>query len=403
MLYDTQDIATSISEIRNCVKEVLDRIDSHSVFVTHNKFNFVTKMQSLYNMKFASKLSSTLYEIFLNGAIESELISPGGFELFFKILVTNDELPNQVITRKPLIEDIDWMLDKFLYGFESKYIKSLILQSLNLAGFGGHIVIERSNSMSNSIELISGYTFNLEPSFKIENNVKIEKPYVACIDGFVESVSEIHQLLSGAHETQSSVLLFVRGLTDDVLNTLKVNYTRKTLKVIPIVVKFDLEGVNQLVDVATVCNTDITSTVKGDLITSITLEKLKQIDVCRFTSNKLIIQNSSSKHRVATHLSNLRLRREQQAVDDLSELLDKRIKTLFSSHVVVRLVDDVNFILNSQMIDYSLRAYSSILRSGVTQLNNEQELAATVIATIRTHKSIENQIHSIGVILLPDS
>lgn len=395
------EISQALLDIKAHLINLNSKLNNHAIIKKDNDFVFITKMQSLYNLKFDSKLHSILYETLLKGAIESELISPGGFELFFELFTTNqfdDVNESSYNLTNPKIDDIDWLINKYLPKLNHNSLGAMILDSLKLAGFGGHIVIEKSKSPKPSIELVKGYVFNLSPAFRLPKAIKYDNSYVVCIDGYVESVSEIHHLLQQANESKSTIILFARGLADDVIQTLKINHVRGTLNVIPVIVPFDLEGVNQLVDIAIVCNTDVVSTIKGDLISSLQLENLSTVDSCMITTGKIIFQDRQSVKNVAIHLLNLRKKRET-VIEDVALILDKRIKSLFSSQVIIRLLDDVDYVVNSQIIDYCLRAYSSLLRMGLTNFNGNKELTATVIGSTKTFISYRSQLLSLGAVV----
>src|SRR5574343_71568 len=122
-------------------------------------------------------------------------------------------------------------------------------RAIELAGFCGRIIVERALNEP-SIERCSGYSFNVRPAIDVTGKFKLAR--IACIDGYIESVSELHYMLEQASETKEPCIMFARGMADDVKHTLKVNFDRASLKVVPIVVPFDLDGINTLNDLSIV-------------------------------------------------------------------------------------------------------------------------------------------------------
>ena len=99
-----------------------------------------------------------------------------------------------------------------------------------------------------------------------DDNLFLRDARIACIDGYVESVSELHLLLEELSEAKVPCFLFVRGMSEDVLHTIKTNNDRKTLMVFPYIVPFDLDSVNTIVDIAVSAGTDVLSNLKSDKI-----------------------------------------------------------------------------------------------------------------------------------------
>src|SRR5690606_22334012 len=131
-----------------------------------------------------------------------------------------------------------------------------------------------------------------------------------------------------------------RGVSEDVKHTLKVNYDRGSLRVVPIGVRFDLDGMNTLVDLATVSGCDLTSSLKGDLISTIKFNELPRVEQVTLFKGRTVVTDSRSRMLVKNHVANLRKRRDEEKIDDVARLLDKRIKSLSPNHVIVRLPDD---------------------------------------------------------------
>jgi len=175
----------------------------------------------------------------------------------------------------------------------------------------------------------------------------------------------VHRLLTEASETRDWVVVFVRGLADDVKQTLKVNHDRGTLNVVPVVVDFDLAGLNTLNDIAMVTGCSLVSSNMGDLISSVRLDSLPLVERLIVQDKRIVIRNASASGRVRAHLADLRRRRSEASLDDLGQLLDRRIRSLTSNHVILRLPNDRSFVVASQAVDYALRGLRSSVDHGV--------------------------------------
>lgn len=251
----------------------------------------------------------------------------------------------------------------------------MVDEALQLAGFAGRIIVEKTTATVPSVELVRGYTFELQQILPVD--VSFNNPRITCIDGYIEQVAEIHHLLEGAAAAKEPCVLFVRGVSDEVKHTLKVNYDRGSLRIVPISVRFDLEGMNTLVDLSIVSGCNLISSLKGDLISNIKFEELPYVDQVTVFKGRVVMTGSKTSARVSSHVHQLRSRRSEEKIDDVGRLLDKRIRSLTPNHVVVRLLDDKDFITSSQAIDYALRAAKTAVDHG---LDEAGRLVATELA-----------------------
>tara|TARA_Y100000310_G_C20695651_1_gene825491 strand:- start:1305 stop:2771 length:1467 start_codon:yes stop_codon:yes gene_type:complete len=231
---------------------------------------------------------------------------------------------------------------------------ALALTAAELAGPNGQIFVDEKCNTATHVELKAGYNFDcsIVPTFAAATNIQAwEYSHVKCIviDGIIESVSEIHHLLEALNKTQVPAALFTRGFSQEVLATLSTNALRGTLNVVPIIVGYTAEHVNMLKDIAVACNTDVVSSLKGELISSIDIESMPTIDKVKAACGYVIISHRSSEYAVRLHMKNLR--EQKQGIEDSQQyvgiktekakLLDKRIKALSSNCANIGLGPDL--------------------------------------------------------------
>jgi chaperonin GroEL (HSP60 family) len=224
-------------------------------------------------------------------------------------------------------------------------------------------------------------------------------PKVIVFDGYIENVSEIHHLLEKSFEAKEQVLLFHRGISADVLNTLVQNWKRGTLRIIPIQVPFDLEGINQINDIAIVCKSDLISSLKGDLLTSVKYECLSNIDQAITSNNAITILNETSSLDVKLHRNNL-YKKRLESHEDVQKYIDVRIKSLSPGLVTCYIPDQFDFFQKKQNIDRVLRAYRCLLNHGTIIINNDKLLTTTAISILKYVPIIETSLKSLGAIVV---
>lgn len=372
-----------------------------------------TRLQAIFNTKFDDPIERSIHEIIVGHATAAERLGPGGFDscieklleklerhrLGDKFNATNVNLSDILGAGAavPSRSDVAWALEEHLTSASTR-TRSMLLQALELAGFAGRIIVEKARAKP-SVELVRGYTFEQSPAWPV--SVRFERPRVVCLDGFIESVSELHHFLEGAAESKEPVVVFVRGMSDDVKNTLKVNYDRGSLRVMPVIVKFDIEGINAINDIAVASGADLVSSNKGDVFTNVRLSDAPRVEEVIVYPSKVSITNTSSRRAVSAHVEFLRKKRLDEKVDDVAQLFDMRIKALSPNHVVVRLQDDKDYVSAAQSIDYALRAVRALVDHGSIVVNGKRVLTTTALASDVHSNRCFSTLTSLGAMVRP--
>jgi hypothetical protein len=353
-----------------------------------------TRMQALFGCRFSIGSDRLVHEVIMTHALKAEKLGPGGFgrciELLLEKLVAREGGYHTAHgtdkswgtgwaePRVAATGDLDLVMAT--YGkLASHRTLAMLHEAVSLAGFAGRIIVEKTSAVMPSVELVRGYTFELQQLLPID--VSFTHPRAFCIDGYVEDVAEIHHLLEAAAGAKEPCVLFVRGMSDDVKHTLQVNYDRGSLRMVPVEVRYDLDGMNTLVDLSIIMGCDLVSSLKGDLISSIKFHEAPYVEQIISYKGRVVVTNSVTHPRVAAHVAELRQRRADEQIEDKGRLLDSRIKSLSPNHVVIRLPNDRDFVTSSQAIDHVLRAIKSMVDHGVLR---DGRLVATELAA-RVH------------------
>lgn len=354
------DVKRVVSDVLSGAKIAVDNALSDSG--TGPRVN--ARLQAMFKTRHRDLLASAVHQTILTHAVSAERTGPGCLATFMDALGERvvDKAEGVVLGRHATRDDIWRAVDRCCQPARP-FVREMVREALTLAGFGGRVIVEKTPSMTPSVELVRGYTFEVRLGFPIDFSVA--NPRIACVDGFVESVSEVHHLLEAASASREPCVFFARGLTDDVIHTLRVNHDRGTLRVFPAIVPFDLDGMNTLVDIAVVSGSDVVSSLKGELISSIDFHQLPTVErVTSFRGNTVIVESRTAQT-VRTHVARLRSRRADERVDEVGRLLDRRIRSLSPNHVVIRLPEGRDFVVNSQAVDLSLRTVRSCVERGM--------------------------------------
>ena len=357
----SKDVDESKRKVFKEVKSFIEMFDKRSIFYNIDKLSLKDDCQN------------SILQMMKSFAHKCESVSPGSLETFFSFLLEENNFKEKINVPSPLRKNNVSLL---LESFSNSFVSSLVLDCLKLSGLEGKIILSKETCEDEClIEASSGCFFSkLVPAFKIDHQ-KYFDTKVVCVDGYVESVSEINRFLEDVAKEKEPVFLFVRGMSDDVLHTLKVNYDRKSLVVIPVITKFDLESINLLNDIAIASGSDVVSSLKGQLISCIEVKSAPRVSSIDVSPEGILIENSSQKARIDSHIVYLQTKILEESNSSVIEALTKRIQQLGTSRVTIKLEDNINMKKNALMIDRCLKAvkvastYGVINHNGMIVLN----------------------------------
>lgn len=192
---------------------------------------------------------------------------------------------------------------KFLMGDQVCY--KLFESAIGMVGTTGKYVVNESKNFENLISIEKGNRFDIhidqiyaDSVFSKTKKIFYRRPKVVVLDGIVESISQIDNLLRSSYENRKDIIFFCRGFLPDVVNTMAVNQIRETIGVCPVTVSFDEYGIYQLKDISSVVGCDIFSIEKGDQISSINFKELPEVESITVTCSKVIIESDTVVDRV---------------------------------------------------------------------------------------------------------
>ena len=300
----------------------------------------------------SSGIQKILLNMIITESYKAESISPSSSIIFASSLASYLQTKTiEGINRHDLISDIkqlslltrDACIKDLYECFESiqvhKRIVDIVSGAVQLVGIDGHIYVDHGHSKNTYVESIPGFKFKITVPEKYLHNVKkITRfnPRVAIIDGIVEKYSEINTIIQQLADKGESGILICRGYSDEVINTLSVNFKNKKIDVLPLSIAYDESGVNMLKDIAIVCNTDVRSSFKGELISTMNIDDMVNVDKLMYENGSIIIENDISHHRVMLHRNRLKDIEKEANNEYKKNMLLSRIKSLSSNCAYVK-------------------------------------------------------------------
>lgn len=255
-----------------------------------------------------------------------------------------------------------------------RILTDVVWESASLAGLEGKVYIENGKQDSYLIEQKLGHTFKVNPyRFFLKSNDKWEATNckVILIDGVIEDTSEIEHILIKSCETKIPLMILAQGFSEEIVATLKANQERDNFDCIAIRVMPDLESINVISDIAKCCNTMPVTSLKGDRLCFLNYDEIPIVDKIRCNRAELVIENKASGAAVASQLRYLVEKRQNEPVEDVVNLLDKRIRSLVANTVVIHLPNiPANNLDDARVkLDNGLRAIKTVLNHGVINLD----------------------------------
>lgn len=281
-----------------------------------------------------------------------------------KLLQETEEIRSALrrLSLPPMLRDVKKLISEISHD---DFVTDIFLEVLRFGGLTGKIFLEESRYNYSSVELTQGYTFEIEvpPSFFRKDNAwRRSWPSCLVVDGVINEVSEIHHLLENFSHDKKSLAIFARNYSKDVLSTLKVNFDRETLDVIPFVLPDKLECINNLVDISKVAGSSLITPTKGDIISTMDYSELVTVEDISYQDGNITILNTRTQPAVNSHKQMLENRRQKEIEPEIVRILSIRLRSLTSLCTIVRLSQkDAH---KNEEIDYLLRAIQAILGSG---------------------------------------
>ena len=349
---------------KNNISSVLHSVKDHAVFLNMNdSATLLTESDCLraFSIMFPD---SSVRNLALKCMLDSEMHFAGS-SLAFLARISNPHADVPTRGQKFTIDS----LKSSVLQLTDKLTAEIVVDSILLSGRRGKIILDPNEFQTTEIShgtQICGWKPCADYFLSCkQQKVEVQNCKVVFIDGILETVAECHKLFSDAYEKSTPIVMFARGYSEEVVATAGVNTQRKTAVIVPIVVPFDEVGVNALADLASCFNSDVISSDKGQLISSI------RLDECKTAS------------RISTTSLSTEIEYEQNNVDDVvrkllikmgncdqnqSFLIKSRIDALGSGSVTINVGNDKKSLRGIQRdrIDFSLKYARSCMSSGIS-------------------------------------
>jgi len=283
----------------------------------------------------------------------------------------------------------DFLLHKI---FEKKHQESLIKSFRNdmtssiadwffeNTNLNRSINIEKYPGDELSVEVLDEFIFNIDYDFSFFNKIsskEIKSYRFALINGFIESVGEIHHLLSKANETKEPYVFFCFGVSEEVKQTIIKNNRMGRFRVFPVCLNVnDESSLNILNDLAAIHSSSVISSELGQTISQEMRKELPTGIKISFYNKTISIVPVANKKDIEKHRAFLRTRIKEAATktDVRTDVLENRLKMFTGKRIIFYIPK--NYLLNksaSREIDYYFRFMSNLSKKlRIVKLKNQK-------------------------------
>ncbi len=196
------------------------------------------------------------------------------------------------------------------------------------------VVIESNDEMSFSIKYDTDY---LAGKFYHE----MENYKLVIIDGFIESVGELHHFLHSAAETKIPHVIFCFGMSDEVKHTIITNNGKGITEIFPVVMSLDSETANILNDFAILHNANVISALMGQTISQAVRNDLQSGNKIIFFKDKIIVSPLCDQIAIVNHRKFLLKRINEAPPETDTKPIINRLKNFSSKSTKIYIPNDL--------------------------------------------------------------
>lgn len=187
------------------------------------------------------------------------------------------------------LKDLDNVISYLLgNGLLAKLVSNIVRSG----GLGASVTFDTTTKNDFTIESISASKIDgyVHPIFKLKSR-QINLLRVVCLDGIIESVGEIDNILQQAADDKCWVVLCARGFHPDVVNTLNENAKEDRLHVVPFVVRQWAHDESDAVTACSKLGLECITRDQGQTLNTKNLEDFSVIDSVYIASQHMSIHS----------------------------------------------------------------------------------------------------------------
>ncbi len=381
-------------------------------------FNSRRSYLNFINTYFGDYYDNTLKSLIEKIVSELESVAPGSADLFLDVLVnyykcnkTIEEYFNLNFKKEVLRLKKDDLIN-FTDSIENRESYNIIKSIMEIMEYDDQVFVDDSIRELTTIKKTNELFFNasFDKDFLTSFKGKWERNQFKfiLIDGFIDTIGEIHHLLYRSSEDKEPYVIFCKGMREEVKQTILYNLQRNTIDVLPISLETNEENVNILNDIASCLGADIITALKGDVISVEVRRDLKIGEKIRVNEKGFYLK-SENKKKIKRQLKYLKNKLNSiNSSDPNFKYIENRIKVLQSKKIEVLLSKNIESKIKIDLDNFLKLVRNSNL--GIVMRNESENkrylrffYSVTELNIIfKKVKSLINTIDCLGCIICKD-
>jgi len=273
-------------------------------------------------------------------------------------------------------------------------------RNINIQSYSGkEICFEMENDMSINV----GYDYDF---FRDFNNLTFRNYKFVLINGYVESVGEIHHLFTNANKSKIPHVLFCYGMSEEVKHNILVNNRQGRFIVLPISLDAnDENSLNILNDIAVIHDGVIISSDMGQTISQEVRKDLPTGKKITFLKNKIYIDPVCDDRKIYSHKKFLlkRLEEAKEKHDVNTDPIENRVKNFSSKRLNIYIPESLKRHASFQReLIYGLKFLNNINKEyKILYMNKREYYVPSNIFKISKNKSksLKATINNIEIVI----
>ena len=322
----------------------------YDMIVNDKSFNYLNKNHKVeYN---------SLIDIIKKEFNDCERIYPklGNYFLseFFEFKTTGRK-SNLVFSKK----DVNKFISESLKDSGIKELANYIFKNCSMEN---SVTVEETMTDCFIVKKEDNHILNLkyDNSFLGTNNfIKLKNYRFVVYDGFVQEISEIHHMLEKSNKKNIPYVLFCKGMSKDVKNTIIVNNKNGKINVQPVSFEIDENSLNIMHDIAVLHDSDVVNIFNGSTISKEVISNKKIGKEIILSQNKIQIVPICTESAIYSHKNFLKKRFENTSNAENKKLIGERIKT-FTGKSIKIYIPKTSKRHQIREIDYLLRFLQNV-------------------------------------------
>lgn len=407
-------------ELEALNRDILSHLRLFVNSIESNQYSIVTD-GGLYTLGWLDSFRLFLDQYDINSSPPKKMVAtslytlnrlcPWTIPLYFKVLLGGNSEPSRGsrrINSRRLFQGLTSVDDKFVADN-----CEILYEAIKQAGTTGSVSIENETQTDRTLQVHTGFkTLLCLDEFFIGaiRDPEIKSCRVIVVNGAIIEVSEIHHLLEHAYETRENLAIVASSFSDDVANTLRVNWDSGKTRVIPFRIKDGLDTINESKDICDVLGIIPISVGTGLRISSIDVEDYPKSNLYYDNDRDVlrIALDEKSVARAQKAKAQLQQKYEKEKVDDVREILSGRISRMGGRSVSVGIpTNSTNRGILEDRAGAIFSYFSRCARQNVVDMGNDYFVkylpAQDYLRAVRMAVSDRHSLFSIKAVIRVDN